>query len=193
MFLLIFSQVALSACASKPLAIKEGVGLDSLGVCVDFDQHVEEDDKLLYLNATKEFVEEYNQADSEIPVNTCQQSNPYQLNFTVQNSRFIDPSEQALYVLLSTAGILYPLSGGKIAFAWLGFNTTNIEVSVSKALATSGKPVYTQFYSSPYFLSADGVRYKHMQRFKSFMTEMVDSIASQSSRSVASSLNQVTL
>ncbi len=177
----LISVMGLVACASRPLVVNPDVNVVNLGICVDFDEHIELDEKLLYLNATKEFVEQSagGDGDDSLSVAMCNRNQPHQLTVTVQHTRFVDPAEQALYVVLSTAGILYPLNGGHLGFAWLGFSTSNLELHTSPNLAVTAKPVYTQIYSSPYFLSAEGVRVKHMERFKNFLAETVRDIGRQ--------------
>ncbi len=166
----------MSACAMQPIAIKPDVFIETLAVCLDFNTQIGIDEKLLYLNATDELVAAHNQASNLPQLVMCNETDEHALNITVLKTNLVEPSKQAFYVLLSIAGIAYPLSGGSIGFAWLGANSTSVEISVSKALAAATKPVYAQFYSSPYFLSADEVRLKHMQRFKTFVNELLQQI-----------------
>lgn len=180
-----------SACASKPLSIKPDLQVAELGICIDFNEHIEDDEKLLYLNAAKQLVDNKRDKGHFLKLEMCKNTQTHKVNFMVQNTRFIDPSEQALYVLLSTAGILYPLSGGQIGFAWLGFNTSNIELSASPSISDEARPVYTQVYSSPYFLSAEAVRLKHMESFKEFVVEVVKGIEQKLQQNVAKSQREL--
>ena len=175
---LVSTLLLLSACASKPLLVREHTKIDTLGVCVDFNEHITAPEKLLYLEATEEFVNENRKNKSRNwQLDTCNTSQKYQLDILVQNTKFVEPSQQAMYVILSTAGILYPLNGGAFGFFWLGFNTSNLEVSVSDDLkAGSKRPVFRQVYSSPYFKGSDALRIKHMESYKVALGKLIQDL-----------------
>lgn len=172
--------LCLSACASRPLIINNALDVDTIGICLNFDEGTHDDEKLLYLNAVKEFVDYSRIGENENSlVDTCKRDQTYQLNILVQNSKFVDPSEQVFYVLLSTVGIMYPLSGGGIGFFWFGLNSTSVEVSLSESLSGDGKPVYRQVYSSPYFMDSESLRIHHMENFKHMISGSLQQIGSQ--------------
>lgn len=168
--------MVLPACANHSLVITPGVNVSALGLCIEFDEHTGPDEKLLYLNATSELVEEYNRAGQGFSLAMCNPAQEHQLKIVIQKTRFVDPGEQALYVGISAAGIIYPLTGGNFIFAWFGLSTSNLAISTSKNLSSDKKPIYTQFYSSPYFMSADNVRIKHMEKYKVYISELVKDV-----------------
>jgi len=173
----VLSVTFLVSCASRPLLINTDSLIETLGICVNFNEHIHGDEKLLYLNAAKDLVDEHqHNKKGEYVLDTCKQGQQNQLNILVQNTNFVDPPEQAVYVLLSTVGILYPLNGGGIGFFWLGFNNTSVELTLSEKLAGTNKPVYRQVYSSPYFMDSESVRISHMESFKGMILESVQEL-----------------
>ena len=154
--------------------------MGTLELCVSFNEHVNQNDRLLYLDATKEFVDDYNKQHLKGPsLETCKSGQHEQLNVLIQRTSYVEPSEQVFYILLSIAGIAYPFSGGKFGFAWLGMNYTNVELSLSKTIAGKEKPVFRQVYSSPYFKSSETLRISHMESYKAMLKESVKEIDEQ--------------
>ena len=172
--------LALSACSNVPLIVNKQVHIATLGLCVNFNEHVQQDDRLLYLDATKEFVDEYNRQGLKGPrLDTCKKGQRDQLNVLIQRDRYVEPSEQALYIVLSIAGIAYPLSGGSFGFVWFGMNSTSVELSLSESIGGKEKPVYRQVYSSPYFKGPESLRISHMESYKAMLKESVKEIVGQ--------------
>ena len=165
-----------AGCANQPLTIAPDDNVTSIGICLGFNEHIHADEKLLYLNATKEYVETFNQGNPVLKIDTCNMQQAHRLEIIVQNTRFIEPSEQALYAVLSTAGVIYPLTGGGVGFVWFGLSTSNLEVKPSKSLSGVDKVTYMQFYSSPYFKTSEGVRVRHMESYKEFVGGLVQEI-----------------
>ena len=148
-------------------------------LCLNFANHIDidADDKLMHINTVNEFVEKYNELpDNSFKLKPCVSGKKDAVILTIQNSRFVAPKEQALYVIISTLGIAYPLSGGGFGFVWVGASTTTLGVQMSEDLGKNPKAVYRQFSSSPYFYELSGVKRKHMQKFKVFLFELFEEI-----------------
>lgn len=165
----------LSACAHQPVVIAKSAKLEQLDICLTFHELISEDDRLLHLDAMKEFIDEYNQTDNSVHLTACHQQGS-RLAINIESTKFINPDKQVLYVLISAVGLYYPLSGGGIGFAWFGLNTTNLSLTLSQDLNPEGKSIYRQFVSSPYFNELDAVKAKHMQKFQTFMYEILKEI-----------------
>lgn len=164
------------ACANKALLIKKGTHLQTLKLCLNFAEQIESDDKLLYLNGIRNFIEDYNARKSNLVLQSCHKSQERSLIITVQNSRLIVPKKQALYVAISAVGIWYPLSGGSIGFAWFAMNGTNLQMQLTPDVGGEHKPVYRYFSSWPYFYDEETLRVKHMEQFQEFMFENLEEI-----------------
>jgi len=169
--LLIICCVLSVGCANKALPINKGVNLQTLKLCINFAEQIESDEKLLYLNGMKNFIEDYNARKSGLFLQACNKTKEKSLTITVQNSRLITPKKQAFFVAISAVGIWYPLSGGSIGFAWFAMNGTNLQMQLSPDIAGEHKPVHRYFSSWPYFYDIESLRIKHMEQFQEFMFE----------------------
>ena len=174
--LLIICCVFSVACANKALPIKKGVSLQTLKLCINFADHIESDEKLLYLNGMKNFIEDYNARKSSLLLKACDKAKDKRLTLTVQNSRLVAPKKQAFFVAISAVGIWYPLSGGSIGFAWFAMNGTNLQMQLSPDVGGEHKPVHRYFSSWPYFYDVESLKVKHMEQFQEFMFENLKEI-----------------
>jgi len=176
--LLLLVTLLLTACAHQPMQVKHDVEVEQLEICLTFHEQIVVEDRLLHLDAIKNFIDDYNHAGQKINLLACQQGTSKSLNIAVESAKFINPEKQLLYVLASAVGLYYPLTGGGIGFAWLGFNTTNVGLSLSDDLDPGGKPVFRSVVSSPYFHELETVKARHMQKFQVFMFEVMQEIES---------------
>jgi len=174
--LLLICSLLSVACANKALPIKQGLQLQSLKLCINFAEHIEGDEKLLYLNGIKNFIEDYNNRESSLALQACNKAPERSLIITVQNSRLIAPKKQAFFVAISAVGIWYPLSGGSIGFAWFPMNGTNLQLQLSPDVGGEHKPVHRYFSSWPYFYDVESLKIKHMEQFQEFMFENIKEI-----------------
>jgi len=175
LLMLLLSCLFLISCANKPLLVKGGTQVAVLQVCMNFANHIEGDEKLLYLNAISEFIDDYNATPNALKLQSCTKGLKKSLHVTVQNTRFIDPNKQALYVGASTIGLAYPLSGGSFGFFWLAMNGTSLQLSLSPDLSEENKAVNRYFSTWPYFYDLEALKAKHMNQFQEFMLEtMID-------------------
>jgi len=164
------------ACANKALPIKKNVDLPYLKLCLDFAEHIESDEKLLYLDGIKNFIEDYNARQTNLILRACNKVQEKSLIITVQNSRLVVPNMQAFYVVISAIGIAYPLSGGSVGFAWFAMNGTNLQMQLSPDVGGEHKPVHRYFSSWPYFYDVESLKVKHMEQFQEFMFENMEEI-----------------
>ena len=169
------SLLLLVGCASQPVSLKHGVKPDLLEVCIDFSFDMNSDEKLLHLDAVNSFIESYNAQALYYKLLPCTKAENRSVTLTVQGTRYIAPSEQVLYVLVSSFGISSILNGG-LGFAWAGFSATQLGVKLSDDIADNSKAVYRQFYSSPYFRDLASVKIHHMEKFQMFMFELFDEL-----------------
>lgn len=170
----------LQGCASQPVSLKPDTKPGYLALCLDFASKTENDDKLLYLDAVKSFIDEYNAKNAYDEIRSCSQASQSakperQVTLIIQNTRYVPPSKQMLYVLISSAGIYSLLSGG-YGFAWAGLSTTTLGVKLSADIATQPKIIYRQFSSWPYFNDLPQVKQKQMKRFQVFMFELFNEL-----------------
>lgn len=173
--LIIFSLFSVG-CANKPLTIKKGVELESLKLCLNFAEQIEDADKLLYLNSINAFMEDYNARKRALVLKSCNKELDQSLIITIQKSKFIEPKKQAFYVAISTIGIGYLLSGGSIGFAWFAMNGTNLQLQLSSDVGGEYQPVHRNFSSWPYFYDIESLHVKHMEQFQVFMFENITEI-----------------
>jgi len=174
--LLLIICTLLLACANKPLVAKTGVKIDTLYLCMNFDEQTEASEKLLYLDAVKDFIDQYNDKQKKLRLAACIKKQQQSLIVTVNKTRWIEPKKQVFYVLISTVGIAYPLTGGSFGFAWLAMNGSNLQLAYSPDLAETNKPVYRYFSSWPYFNRMEALQGKHMEKFQEFMFETLENI-----------------
>lgn len=179
--------LSIVSCSVVPLNVKPGATFDELAICLEFNDTLEDTDKLLYLDTATTFIEQYNVRHSGLKLSACHNTAVNRLSISVQNTKFVNPDKQALYVAISTLGIAYPLMGGNFGFAWLGFNSSQLHLSLSENLSAQEGTVYRSFYSSPYFKNLDEVKATHMQRFQEFLFETVNEL---SERNIEESGNQ---
>ena len=166
----------LGGCASQPVLIKQGSQPDTLEVCIDFAVKLDSDEKLAHLDAVNTFINNYNnQQMPHYKLLSCSKGESRAVTLIIQNTRYVPPGEQALYVLVSTAGIASLVNGG-LGFAWAGFSTTSLGVKLSADIADTPNTVYRQFSSSPYFYELASVKIKHMNKFQSFMFGLFDEL-----------------
>lgn len=166
----------LMSCANKPLLLTKDSKLEDLHICLDFADHIEGNEKLLYLNSVITFIEDYNHSKQRIRLLACTKGEQRSLHVIVQNTRFIDPQKQFFYVAISVAGIVYPLSGGGIGFVWFAMNGTSLQLQLSSDLGGEHKPVYRYYTSWPYFHDLETIKIKHMEEFQVFMRETLADI-----------------
>jgi len=157
---------------------------DSLEICLNFNSDIESEDKLMHIDAVNHFIEHYNglrkikePGQSHAPkrhfvLQSCVSGKLKTLNLTIQRTRYVPPSEQVLYAVISTAGILSILNGG-LGIAWAGFSTTTLGINLSADLTDKQNTIYRQFSSSPYFHELNTVKRKHMKKFQVFMFELI--------------------
>ncbi len=133
------------------------------------------DDKLLYLNAVNHFISEYNAQASYYKIHPCllDEMRPLsmkkqQVTLQILNTRYIAPSEQFLYVVISGAGI-YSLVNFGYGLAWASLSETAVAVELSDDIAGRQKTVYRRFTSWPYFHGLPEVKRRHMKQFNQFM------------------------
>jgi len=166
----------LSACAGKPIKLKAGSQPQKMELCVDFAREMSGEHKLLHLDAVNTFIGQYNAKDSHYQLAPCVTGEEKTVRLTIQSTRYVPPKEQAMYVLVSTLGVAYLVSGGGIGFAWFGTNTTTLGVTLSDDIASSNKTIYRHFSSSPYFKELKAVKNKHMKQFQAFMFELFEEL-----------------
>ena len=130
----------------------------------------------MYLNGINNFIEDYNTRKSNLSLRACNNAPEKSLIITIQNSRLIVPKKQAFYVIISTIGIAYPLSGGSIGFAWFAMNGTNLQMQLSPDVGGEHKPVHRNFSSWPYFYDTESLMFKHMEQFQAIMLANVQEI-----------------
>ena len=176
LFLLIYSCFNLLACANKPLVAKTNPQLETLFLCMNFSEQADSSEKLLYLDAINQFIETYNNSQKELVLQPCNKSQQQSLIITVNKTKWVEPNKQAFYVVVSTIGIAYPLSGGSFGFAWFAMNESNLQLAYSPDLAGTGKPVYRYVRSWPYFNGIEALKIKHMAKFQEFLFETLSDI-----------------
>ena len=177
----------LHGCASQPVSFSPNVKPHYLEVCLDFAVEMENEDKLLHLDAVNTFIGKYNARTPYYELRPCSQGKTRTVKLIIQNTRYVPPNEQALYVLISSAGI-YSLLNGGIGIVWGGMSTTTLGVDLSGDLTDKPKTVYKHFYSSPYFYDLPAVKLKHMKQFQTFMFELLDELKiSESSKELSES------
>lgn len=186
-FLFLLFIVVLFGCASQPVSFqfdegKSRVKSDYFTLCLDFAGETAIEDKLLYLDAVKSFIDEYNEAHAKDEIRACVRGNGFsqsrsgaQIRLIIQSTRYVSPGEQALYVLISGAG-LYSLLNGGYGFAWAGLSSTTLGIVLSGDMASQPKVVYRQFRSWPYFQDMPGVKRKHMEQFQVFMFKLLSEL-----------------
>jgi len=173
---ILLSLLCVTGCASNPIQLTHQIPDNKLELCVTFDNHISDDDRLLFLNASSKFINKYNQQEKSFLLASCTNKSRPALNVIIQNTRFIDPQKQALYVVISTLGVAYPLTGGSIGFMWFGLNTTDLQFMVSSESGEKTALYHRQFSSSPYFHSLESLKLRHMEQYALFLLEILQEI-----------------
>ena len=163
--------ITLQGCANQPLSFQPDTRVDYLELCLNFAREMENEDKLLHLDAVNTFIDEYNAGNSFYRIRACSKGGERQVKLTIQETRYVPPKEQAMYVLISGAGIYFLVNNG-LGLVWASLSTTMVGVDFSDDLTDKPKTVYRQFTSWPYFHELPRVKRDHMKQFQVFMLEL---------------------
>ena len=158
------------------MLLKADAKISELGICVNFNEHIEAPVRLLYLNATTEFIDDYNKNTDDLELQACAAKQKNKLTIEVENTRFIEPDKQLLYLIISGLGVWYPMSGGGFGFVWFGLNSSDVQIKVSDDIALNNEPVFRHFSSWPYFSGSEAVKSKHMKQYQQFMFKLINEL-----------------
>ena len=194
LFILLFTSfLMLQGCANQPISLKPDIKPDYLELCLNFATQMSTEDKLLHIDAVNSFISSYNAKNLHYEIRPCVQvkaSNAgvngnlkensvlveKRVSLIIQKTRYVPPSEQILYVVISGVGIYSVLNGG-FGLVWAGFSGTTFGVNLSDDLTDKKKTIYRQFTSSPFFHELTTVKHKHMKQFQVSLFELFNELA----------------
>lgn len=176
---IILFVIFLTGCAPNLKLIKDSVPSE-LALCVKYGDMMDEQTVTAIKVALEEFMNEFNNESHRFKLVDCSSSDSA-LYVDISKTNLVGPNKQAMGCLVSSIGLIVVpmamINSGSSYYIWFAYipqNNTLGELSLSKNIDATSKPIVRRrFTSFPYFGDLKSQRRKHSGAFKKFLRKIV--------------------
>ncbi len=181
LFYLFLSVLLFSGCVSQKLTIKNDVLPEKLGINIENNAGISDEDWQYFELATDSFIQYYNNTNSAIKLyKTHKDNNAIMLNF--MRNEYVTKDKQILGVFVTLAGIATPFvliaaqAPFWIAFWYLPKNVTIINKSLTVDLNPENKIITTQIRTGHGFKNLNAQKIRQRDAYFNYLKNLIAEI-----------------